>query len=58
MPTRNIPVWLIMEKASSRLMCRSRKQNSAPTIALSNPRVSSAFVIAARFPRAWPTSDQ
>ena len=37
MPARNTPAWLMVEKASSRLMCRSRKQNSAPTTAVSTP---------------------
>ena len=32
MPARNMPAWLMVENASSRLMCRSRKQNRAPTI--------------------------
>ena len=33
-PARNIPAWLIVENASSRLTCRSRKANSAPTTAV------------------------
>ena len=33
-PARNIPEWLTVENASSRLTWRSRKQNSAPTMAV------------------------
>ena len=50
--------WLIVEKASSRLMCRSRKQNSAPTTAVSRPRARNTCEIAARCPSAWPNIDQ
>ena len=53
-----MPAWLMVEKASSRLMCRSRKQNSAPTTAVSTPSATNRCEIAGRCPRAWPNIDQ
>ena len=55
---RNIPAWLMVENASIRLMCRSRKQNSAPATAVSRPRARKTWLIAARCPSAWPNTDQ
>ena len=58
MPARNMPAWLMVENASSRFRCRSRKQNSAPTTAVSTPRARNAAVIVDRCPSAWPNMDQ
>ena len=57
-PARNMPEWLIVENASSRLICRSRKQYSAPTTAVSTPRARKTCEIATRWPSAAPNTDQ
>ena len=58
MPVRNRPAWLMVENASRRLRCRSRKQNKAPATAVSRPRARKVPVMAARCPSAWPNMDQ
>jgi hypothetical protein len=55
---RNMPAWLMVENASIRLMCRSRKQNNAPVTAVSRPRPRKTWLIAARLPKASPKTDQ
>ena len=57
-PARNIPAWLIVENASSRLRCRSLKANSAPTTAVSTPSARNRCEICCRWPSAAPNTDQ
>ena len=58
MPVRNMPAWLMVENASRRLRCRSRKQNRAPTTAVSTPSARKVPVMTDRWPSEEPNMDQ